>query len=510
MKILTAAQTRLADAYTAEQENITSLELMERAVKAFLAWFEDKFTSKTGRPVLIFCGPGNNGGDGLAIARLLHQHNYNVQVFILSTNGSYAPDFKANLNRLPEEIVRKHLQQASDFPEIPANALVLDTLFGTGLNRPLSGFITDLVQYINQSLATVIAVDMPTGLFADAPNAPEDIIIEADFTLSFELPKLAFLLPSKALYVGEWTVVPIGLSVKFISQAPSSYFYISPDVAAAILKPRPKYGHKGSFGHALLISGSYGKMGATVLSSRACLRSGVGLLTVYCPSAGYFILQTAVPEAMTVTDPKEQYTSQLPDISTYNAIGIGPGLGKASATHQLVKQLLETTKAPLVIDADALNIISEDENLKKSIPPDSILTPHPKEFERLAGIAQNDYHRLELLKEFCQEHSCYVVLKGAHTCIGTPVGTFYFNSTGNPGMATGGTGDVLTGIITALVAQHYSPLESCIVGVYLHGLAGDLVKAEIGEQALLASDMVSYLGKAFLEVQSYDHKKKKF
>ncbi|QNF32408.1 NAD(P)H-hydrate dehydratase [Adhaeribacter swui] len=503
MKILTAAQTRAADAYTAEQENIPSLELMERAVSAFVNWYLNKFSNRVKKPVLIFCGPGNNGGDGLAIARLLHQHQYVVQVYILASNNKYAPDFTANLNRLPEAIIPQYLNQISDFPQIPDNAMVLDALFGTGLNRPLTGLITDLVRHINQSSAMVVAVDMPAGLFADVPNAPTDAIIEADYTLSFELPKLAFLLPGTAQYVGEWTVVPIGLNADFISQSPSTHFYISPEVPAKILKIRPKYGHKGSFGHALLISGSYGKMGATVLSSRACLRSGVGLLTVYCPAVGYNILQTAVPEAMTLTDPEDNYTSQLPDITTYNAIGIGPGLGKEAATRELVSKLLETTKVPLVIDADALNIISENENFKKSIPEGSILTPHPKEFERLAGKAQNDYYRLTLLKDFCQQHNCYVVLKGAHTCIGTPEGTYYFNSTGNPGMATGGTGDVLTGIITALVAQQYSPLEACILGVYLHGLAGDLAKANLGEQALLASDIVSYLGQAFLTLNAH-------
>ena len=504
MKILTAAQTRAADAYTIEQENISSLELMERAGNAFIAWFEEKYTAQVKQSIYIFCGPGNNGGDGLAIARLLHQHQYTVYVYI-ATSGSYALDFTANLNRLPEAIPCKYLNQAEDLPEIPANALVLDALFGTGLNRPLTGFITHLVTYINNSPAPVIALDMPTGLFADAPNAPGDVIIEADYTVSFQLPKLAFLLPGNARYVGEWTVVPIGLHAGFITQAIAAYFYISPDIPAKILKIRPKYGHKGTFGHALLISGSYGKMGATVLSAKACLRSGVGLLTVYCPAVGYSVLQTAVPEAMTVTDPEANFTSQLPDLSTYNAIGIGPGLGKEPATRQVVKQLLATTATPLVIDADALNIIAEDENLKNLIPPDAILTPHPKEFERLAGKAHNDYHRLELLKEFCHKHNCYVVLKGAHTCVGTPNGNFYFNSTGNPGMATGGTGDVLTGIITALVAQQYASLDACLLGVYLHGLAGDLVKSDIGDQALLASDIVSYLGKAFLKLAAYGH-----
>ncbi|MDQ4141025.1 MAG: NAD(P)H-hydrate dehydratase [Bacteroidota bacterium] len=499
MKILTAAQTRAADAFTIEQENIPSLALMERAAQAFVGWFENKFPASVRQSILIFCGPGNNGGDGLAIARLLHQHHHHVQVFILPTSRSYSPDFTANLERLPEEITKTYLEHEADLLEISDKNVVIDALFGTGLNRPLDGLVTELIKQVNNSLATVVAVDMPSGLFTDTPNATTDSIIQADFTLSFELPKLAFLLPGNAKYVGNWTIAPIGLNANFISQTGSPYFYISPDVPAVILKPRPKYAHKGTFGHALLISGSYGKIGATVLAARACLRSGVGLLTVYCPAAGYTILQTAVPEAMTLTDAEANFISHLPDIETYNVIGIGPGLGKNPATRQAVKQLLETSRVPIVLDADALNIIAEDENLKNALPPNSILTPHPKEFERLTGAAENDYHRLELLKEFCQKHACYVILKGAHSCIGTPEGTFYFNSTGNPGMATGGTGDVLTGIITGLVAQQYSALEACILSVYLHGLAGDLAKSENGEQALLASDITQYLGKAFLK-----------
>ncbi|MDQ3291339.1 MAG: NAD(P)H-hydrate dehydratase, partial [Bacteroidota bacterium] len=481
------------------QENIPSIALMERAALAFVGWFENKFPVSTAQAVLIFCGPGNNGGDGLAISRLLHQHHYSVQVFILPAPRSYSTDFTTNLDQLPEEITTTYLKQEIDFPEIPDKAVVIDALFGTGLNRPLAGIVTELIKKINSILATVVAVDMPSGLFTDSPNESTDCIVQADYTLSFELPKLAFLLPANGRYVGDWTIVPIGLNSDFISQTETPYFFISPDIPATILKPRPKYAHKGTFGHALLISGSYGKIGATVLSARACLRSGVGLLTVHCPAAGYTILQTAVPEAMTLTDAESDFISELPDLSFYNAIGVGPGLGKNPATRQIVKQLLNTTQVPLVIDADALNIIAEDENLKSALPPNSILTPHPKEFERLTGKAENDYHRLDLLKEFCQKHSCYVVLKGAHSCIGTPTGTFYFNSTGNPGMATGGSGDVLTGIITALVAQQYPALDACILGVYLHGLAGDIAKIKIGEQALLASDLIQNLGKAFLK-----------
>jgi NAD(P)H-hydrate epimerase len=276
---------------------------------------------------------------------------------------------------------------------------------------------------------------------------------------------------------------------------------VSPDLVAGLLKPRLKFSHKGTYGHALLLVGSYGKMGAATLASRACLRSGVGLLTVHCPRVGYHVLQISVPEAMTLPDAEERYLTELPDLGSYQAIGAGPGLGQAPATRQLIRSLLKAADAPLVLDADALNLIAAEDLLAK-VPPQAILTPHPKEFERLAGKADDDYHRLEQLRRLCRKHQCYIVLKGGHTCIGTPGGTLYFNCTGNPGMATGGTGDVLTGIITALVAQQYPPLEACLLGVYIHGLAGDLARDEKGEIALIASDLVEKLGAAFQQLQA--------
>ncbi|WP_242926095.1 NAD(P)H-hydrate dehydratase [Pontibacter vulgaris] len=500
MKILTAAQTREADAYTIKQESIPSVELMERAAKAFAGWFENKFTPQDG--VFIFCGPGNNGGDGLAVARLLQQRKYKTQVFIVGDTSQASSDFKANFEKLPAEVKVNAIQNDSDLPSIPEDACAIDALFGTGLNKPVTGLFATVIESINSSKACITSIDVPSGLFTDVHTPAEGAIVKATYTISFELPKLAFFLPQHEAYVGEWHVVPIGLSQEFIAATETNFYYTSAQNARHILKPRKKFSHKGTYGHALLLSGSFGKMGATVLAARACLRSGVGLLTVQAPAMGYTILQTAVPEAMAIADKNRKNLSELPQqMEVYSAIGIGPGIGKEKPTKTLLGQLLATSSAPLVLDADAINIIASSDRLKSQLPKNRIIfTPHPKEFERLVGTSKDDYDRLQNLREFCCEYSCYIVLKGAHTAIGTPDGKVYFNSTGNPGMATGGTGDVLTGILTALIAQNYTLEEACILGVYVHGLAGDMAKITVGEIAMIASDLVDNLPKAFQQL----------
>ncbi|WP_210462136.1 NAD(P)H-hydrate dehydratase [Rufibacter roseolus] len=502
MKILTAAQTRAADAYTIAQEPISPLDLMERAAGALVQWLEGKYSPET--PFYIFCGPGNNGGDGLAAARLLHHDGYDVQVFLPEAAQNHSADFTQNLERLPQEVPVTKIQSSADLPfTLPAQAVILDGLFGSGLSRALEGLYAEVVTYLNEQEATLIAIDIPSGLYADAPTPKENTVVHADVTLTFERPKLAFLLPASGAYVGTWHVLPIGLHPDFLAQVSSPYHVVLPETVKAILRPRTKFSHKGTFGHVLLVGGSYGKMGAITMSAHAALRAGVGLLTVQVPLTGYAILQTAVPEAMVLTDDHDLHLSQFPgELSKYQCIGIGPGLGQAEDSRLALESLFRQKLPPLVLDADALNLLASDRLLRQQLPPDSILTPHPKEFERLTGPATDDFHRLQLLQSFCAEHTCYVILKGAHTCIGTPGGEFYFNTTGNPGMATGGTGDVLTGILTGLRAQGYSPLETCLLGVYLHGLAGDIAAEAEGQTSLIASDLYKYLGAAFRRVSS--------
>ncbi|GAA4422446.1 bifunctional ADP-dependent NAD(P)H-hydrate dehydratase/NAD(P)H-hydrate epimerase [Pontibacter saemangeumensis] len=501
MKILTAAQTREADAYTIQEEGIPSVDLMERAAKAFTGWFENKF--QPSEEVFIFCGPGNNGGDGLAVARLLHQRHYRVQVYIVGDTAKASADFKTNLERLPEDVKPQEVKEEQDIPELPLCACVIDALFGTGLTRPVTGLYEEVVEQLNNSGACIIAVDMPSGLYTDSQTPEGSTIIKADYTVTFQLPKLALFLPQHEEHVGEWHLVPIGLSERYIAGVKTDICYTTRQDVQHLLKHRKKFSHKGLYGHALLLGGGYGKMGAAVLAAKSCLRSGVGLLTIHAPAAGYTVLQTAVPEAMTLTDPNRRHLSELPEeTEKFNVIGVGPGIGTAPPTKTAIGQLLATATQPLVIDADAINIIAGSERLKEQIPENRVIfTPHPKEFERLAGKTANDYERLQRLREFCHTHQCYITLKGSHTAIGTPNGNIFFNTTGNPGMATGGTGDVLTGIITALVAQQYNLEEACLLGVYVHGLAGDMALRTVGAISMTATDLIDHLPKAFLCLQ---------
>lgn len=501
MKILSDAQTREADAFTIERRKLAPGELMERAATAFTNWFVSKYSAE--KIVAVFCGPGNNGGDGLAIARWLHHMSYAVQVFLPQTDSVFSSDFNLNLERLPPEIPVTKFTSVTGLPSFfPGNATVIDALFGSGLNRPLSGVYAETVAFLNNSDAEIIAVDIPSGLYSDAATPPEAPIIKATHTISFELPKLVFMLPEASQFIGNWHNVPIGLSPEFIEAETVRHYFTTASDIQKMFRPRSKFSHKGTFGHALLMAGSYGKMGAATLSVNACLRSGAGLVSTAIPEVGYTIMQLAAPEAMAIPDKNPHYLTTFPlETEKYAAIGIGPGIGQEAETNKLVGRLLEETKTPLILDADVLNILGSDKQLLQKLPPETILTPHLKEFERLTKPAQNDFHRLELLQEFCERYRCYVVLKGAHSCIGTPSGNLHFNPTGNAGMATGGSGDVLTGILTALRAQGYSALETCLLGVYIHGRAGDLAKQKSGETALIAGDIISNLGEAFRELE---------
>ncbi|QIX61969.1 NAD(P)H-hydrate dehydratase [Hymenobacter sp. BT18] len=498
MKILSAAQTRALDQATIQAEGITSVELMERAAAAFTEWLLEKLTAHPQREVHVFCGPGNNGGDGLAAARLLHLAGQAVRVWLLPAARRSA-DFTANHQRLPSEVPCIELD-AYQLPELSSSAVLVDALFGTGLNRPLTGVAAAVVHYLNNSSAPVVAVDMPSGLLTDAPQPKSSPVVCAHYTISFELPKLAFLLPQNADYVGQWELVSIGLNTTVIHKTPVDNYYTDLKLLTNRLPARQRFAHKGTYGHALLLGGSYGKIGAAVLAAQACLHSGVGLLTLAVPAVGYTVAQTAVPEAMALPDVGQDYIGELPNLKGYSVVAIGPGLGQQPDTLRVLEQLLRTCPAPLVLDADALNLLGSNRHLLALLPPDTILTPHPKEFERLTQPAHDDYHRLELLRAFCARHRCYVVLKGAYTCIGTPTGTLYFNSTGNPGMATGGSGDVLTGAVTALCAQGLAPLDAALLAVYAHGRAGDLGARQVGQLGLTAGIIAAHLGPALEEL----------
>ncbi len=497
MKILSAAQIRRWDAHTIATEPIASHDLMERASRVFTDWFTSHYPERT-RPICLFCGPGNNGGDGLVIARLLHQRGYRPSVYLAEVSPQTSPDHQHNRERLAalHTVPFQALPPGAPLPDLPDDAILIDALFGSGLSRPIEGYWAQHVEHLNQRPCPIVAVDIPSGLHADRNST--GTIVRAQRTLSFERPKRAFFFPQNAAYLGQWAYRPIQLTTDFPATVPSPYHFVDQPFIKRLLKQRRKFDHKGTYGHALLIAGSYGKVGAAILAARAALRSGTGLVTIHAPRCAYEILQMSVPEAMGSVERHERVFSGVQPAERMGAWGIGCGLGTNDITFTALAELLVNSHRSVVLDADALNIIAQHPALLSTIPARSILTPHPKEFERLFGKSANDFERQALQGRRAQELGVYILLKGAHSCLATPEGTFYFNSTGNPGMATAGSGDVLTGIITGLLAQGYASQEAALLGMYLHGLAGDLAVAERwGPEALIASDIIDQLGAAF-------------
>jgi NAD(P)H-hydrate epimerase len=494
MRILSSQQVKALDAHTIQHEPILSIDLMERACRAFVNWFTEKFNGANS--IAIVCGTGNNGGDGLGIARMLSEWRYPLKVFVIR-GSSETDDFKTNYERLKGKAAIVEVTSL-DEDIFSGYDILIDAIVGSGLTRPVEGVFAQAIHFMNASDAIRIAVDIPSGLLADKVSKGE--IFKAHYTVTFQLPKLAFLFPGNHAFTGAWCMVDIGLNKSFIKEQQTLHYYITARDIKKILKPRSKFDHKGTYGHALLIAGSHGKMGAALLSGRAVLRAGVGLLTVHVPECGYIILQSSIAEAMASVDEHKLFITTIPVLDKYTAVGIGPGLGQDKLTVKAFRALLEDFRKPVVLDADALNILSDNRELLPLVPMGSILTPHPKEFERLVGKWTDDFDRLEKQKLLAKQLKSVVVLKGANTSIVAPGGEVYFNSTGNPGMATGGTGDVLTGILTGLLAQGYSSIDTAIAGVYLHGLSGDIAARERGMASLIASDIIDFLPAAFKRI----------
>lgn len=501
MKIFTTHQTKEIDRRTIELEPILSINLMERASIAMTQWLTTRFAPGV---VTVFAGNGNNGGDALAVARMLAIGGWEVTVCMASHNN-LSPECQINYTRLTHLTkVKLHLLANGDAIPQPDEGIVIDGLLGSGINRPAEGTVLDMIQAINRLSLPVVSIDLPSGLRGeDNSEVPRHAIVNATHTLSLGFPKLAFLFPENDHCVGEWHVLEFGLHRTTIEAMTTPWHLTRAMDTKAILPTRDKFAHKGHYGHALLMSGSYGMMGAAVLASKACLKAGVGLLTTHAPRYGYEILQTTVPEAMVSIDRSDILISEFPDLTPYDAIGIGPGIGLKTNTCEALAQLLDhITTQRLVMDADALNILSQHPALLDKLPRETVLTPHPKEFQRLAGNWNNDYERLERLRAFAIKHGIVVVLKGAYTTIATPEGTCYFNTTGNPGMASAGSGDVLTGIILGLLSQKIAPAQAAILGVYLHGSAGDIYANAESEESLTANDLVRHLGQAFRELKN--------
>lgn len=498
IKIFPTIQLKELDAYTIENEPVSSIDLMERASRALARAMSERWSAET--PFTVFAGPGNNGGDALAVSRLLVERGCRVEVYLFNTKGTLSPDCETNKERLAGVAGIDFHEITTQFvpPVLTAEHVVVDGLFGSGLNKPLSGGFAAVVKYINTSPATVVAIDVPSGLMGeDNTYNIQANIIRADLTLSLQLPKLAFLFAENAPFVGEWQLLDIGLSEEAIEEKETDFALTEHEDVASMLKPRGKFAHKGNFGRALLIAGSQGMAGASVLAARACLRSGVGLLTVHIPFCNNFIVQTSVPEAMTEIDINDVRFSCATDTDDYQAVGIGPGLGKAGDTEAALLEQIESCQTPMVVDADALNLLGEHRSYIGRLPKGSILTPHPKELERLVGKCQNSYERLTKARELARSAGVHILLKGAYSVIIAPSGKCWFNPTGNPGMATGGSGDVLTGVVLALLAQGYDAETAARMAAYVHGLAGDIACKKHGVMGMTAGDIVTCLPPAW-------------
>lgn len=498
MKVLSAEQLRQADRVTVENRAISSNELMERAGTMIFREIHRLLENRR-VPIVIFSGVGNNGGDGLVVGRLLLEEGYDVTVYIVNYSDQRSKDFLVNYDRIKgvSNDWPLLLRGEEDLPEISQETLVIDGIFGTGLNRPIPTWVGELISRINDSGAYILSIDIPSGMFTSQVTPEPTYIIRADRTLTIEAPKLVFYLPQTQEYTGHVSIIGIGLDPEFIANLDPEATLVTSAVAREIYRPRKKNSHKGTYGHSLLIGGSFGKIGSIALATRAALRAGSGLVTAFVPGCGYEILQTLVPEAMVLTDPQEAYLSDINYDLNPDAIGFGVGVGTGKETATAFLGLLERSEAPLVIDADGLNILAAHREYLSKIPPQSILTPHPGELRRLLGTNGNDFEALDAAKEFVGKYELNLILKGSHTITITPTG-MYINTTGNPGMATAGSGDVLTGILSALLAQKYPPLETALFGVFIHGLAGDIAAGELGQESVMAGDIADRVGRAIL------------
>ncbi len=498
MKIFSAKQIYAADKFTIEKQQITSDALMERSAIQIFNWIH---TRMQGAPVKIhlFCGIGNNGGDGIALARHLFEHGYNIAVYVVNYSKTRSKDFLINLDRLKDrKIWPEFLESGSKLPVIGRDDIIVDAIFGIGLNRAPDAWVVKLMAHLHESEAFILSVDIPSGLYTDKLPTDKNAVIKSNFVLSFQAPKLVFFLPDTGIYSNQWEILDIGLDAEFLIGNETDYELIGKNEVLPFYIPREKFSHKGTHGHALIIGGSKGKVGAVQLAAKACLKSGSGMVSVYVPECGYIPLQTAVPEVMVLTNDEDKI-SKIDFEITPKVVGIGIGLGTDDATQKAFEDFLTDNKTPLVVDADAINILAENPKGFKKLVSQAIITPHPKELERLIGAWKDDFDKLEKTKAFSKKYDCIVVIKGAHSII-IYGDKGYVNTTGNPGMATAGSGDVLTGMITGLIAQGYEPLKAAIFGVYLHGRAGDIAVEQTGYQSEIASDIISGIGSAFIDL----------
>lgn len=472
---------------------------MESAARSCYAWIETHFSRE--QPLLVLCGMGNNGGDGLALSRMLIQEGFKVEVLVLRHRDNFTPDTSENLRLLTPLLDAgiRVLEPGARLMEVPEDYILIDALLGLGLSRSVSGWMADFIFGLNQLPNTRISIDLPSGLPADNLPRPEDIVFKADFTLSFQFYKRSFLHEEGASYCGKIVLLDIGLDARYIDEVNTGCFYTDGALVKELHLPRPDFGHKGTFGTAVLCGGSKGKMGAVMLAAQAALRAGAGKVWALIPACGTDILQIGAPEVM-VHLSGEEAVEDMAFPEDVQAMGIGPGLGIGPLAAKALHKLIIAGRRSLVLDADALNLLAGKKDLLYQLPALCILTPHIREFGRMFGDSGDSMQRVELARHKAMKHNCIIVLKGRHTCVALPDGSCYYNSSGNSGMATAGSGDVLTGVITGLLAQGYTPRAAAISGVYLHGLAGDIAAEKSAPESLIAGDILRYLGNAFREI----------
>jgi len=500
VKIFSKEQIYEGDRITTQRQNITSADLMERAGTQIFNWIHLRMQGAQ-VPIHVFCGIGNNGGDGLVLSRHLLTNGYNVITYVVNCSDKRSKDFLINYDRIKYETKDwpKLLKCESEFPEIAREDIIVDAVFGIGLNRAADDWVKKLFQHFKTSQAFTLSIDMPSGLYADKVPEDENGVVWAGYTLSFQTPKMVFFLPETAKYTIQWEVLDIGIDQEFLFKTETEVELIGKHEVLPMYKPRNKFDHKGSYGHSLIVGGSYGKIGSVLLASKAVLGIGAGLVTAFVPKCGYTIIQSAFPEAMVVTDANEKMITNIKYDIEPTVIGIGVGVGTNTKTVNAFEAFLKENKIPLVIDADGLNILAKKKALLKLLPEYSVLTPHPKELERLIGKWKDDFDKLKKAKIFSKKFKVIIVIKGANT-ITVYNDKLYVNSTGNPGMATAGSGDVLTGVITGLISQGYEPLAATLFGVYLHGKSGDLAIETYGYQSMIASNIIEYLKDAFMDL----------
>ncbi len=499
MKVFTAEQIREIDRKTIENEGVSALQLIERVAEGVAVEVVSRL--KANSRIAVFAGPGNNGADAIEAARMLYEQGYKPEVFLFNIGGNrLSADCAACRDRLLETVPDADFTEVVkqfNRPHLDRNHIVVDGLFGTGLSEPLGGGFRELVKFIADSGATVISIDIPSGLFADwNPATVARNVMHATVTLGVQFPHPAFFIADNAPMVGEWKTIDIGLSQTEIRKTAAPFYMVERADVRRLLKPRPEFCSKADFGSALFVAGSYGMMGAAIMAARGALRAGAGKVTVYSPRCGYEAVQTAVPEAMFAAANSDISINDIHMRQPYDAIGIGPGIGTSENTTNALEKFLSAYDKPLVIDADALNCIARRQTLLHHVPVLSILTPHAAEFDRIFGQQPNGEARLVKAIEMARYHNVLIVLKGRYTTIIRPDGLVYFNPTGGPGMATPGSGDVLTGVITALLAQGYRPEVAALAGVYIHGLAGQMATEAEGTYGVTAGDIAANIGRA--------------